>query len=390
MRSAAAWLVEWLWLLPHLTALVTLALLSLRLLSNLQFLRMARTQASQPATRMPRVSVLVPARDEAASIAACVTSLLDQRYVDLELVVLDDGSTDGTGDILDTLAMRDSRLTVSHTSEELPPGWNGKSYACHRLSQLATGEWLLFTDADTIHAPESIMWGVRQALALDVALLSAFPRQRTQTWSERILVSFIIDFIPLLTINFTALWRGRRTRIAANGQYLLAHAATYRSFGGHAQIHHALVDDFALANQFSAHGHGIALVDGGAMLTCRMYHNVHEVWNGFSKNLLGALSASPFDWKTLWIAPLFAWIYACLFVLPFVHLAASDQRTLAAVEICWLLLLRGLVVWRLRRPADELLTTPLAAWSVMALGIAAVYRRARNERIEWKGRDYAG
>ncbi len=212
----------------------------------------------------------------------------------------------------------------------------------------------------------------------------------SQTWSERILVSFIIDFIPLVAINFTALWRGKPARVAANGQYLLARAETYRAIGGHASVQRAVVDDFALASRFRACGYSIALVDGGAMLSCRMYHSFREVWNGFAKNLLGALTTTPLGWQTLWQAPLFAWLYACLFVLPFVHLASDGERALAVVEICWLLLLRGLVVWRLRRSPDEIVTTPLAAWGVMALGLVALYRRWRRLGITWKGRTYSG
>lgn len=390
MPGQIAWLSASLEMLSHLTALLALAALTFRLASNLRFWRLARQRAAAPPVRLPRVSVLVPARDEAASITACITSLLAQDYPDIEVIALDDGSTDGTGALLDALAMRDPRLTVLHQTGDPPPGWNGKSYACQQLASRATGDWLLFTDADTVHAPESVARGIRQALGLDVALLSAFPRQRVRTWSERILVSFIIDFIPLVAINFTALWRGKPARVAANGQYLLARAETYRAIGGHASVQRAVVDDFALASRFHACGYSIALVDGGAMLSCRMYHSFREVWNGFAKNLLGALTTAPLGWQALWQAPLFAWLYACLFVLPFVHLASGGERALAIVEICWLLLLRGLVAWRLRRSPDEIVTTPLAAWGVMALGLAALYRRWRRVGITWKGRTYSG
>lgn len=376
-------------LAPHLAALTTLALLSLRLLGNLWFLRRIRQRDAAPSALPPRVSVLVPARNEAATITACVQSLLEQRYANLEVIVLDDGSTDGTGELLDALRARYPALITLRAGDEPPPGWNGKSYACQRLADRATGEWLLFTDADTIHTPESVARGMTCALALDVTLLSAFPYQMVRTWSERILVSFLIDFLPLVSINIPALAGGKRTRVAANGQYLLAHASAYRALGGHASIASALVDDFALASRFQAQGQRIALIPGGEMLSCRMYTSASAVWNGFAKNLLGALSA-PQRWGTLLFAPLFALLYACLFVLPFAHLAASGERALALVEIGWLLALRAVVVWRLRRPLDEIVTTPLAAWGVMALGMVALFRRWRNQRILWKGRAYSG
>jgi chlorobactene glucosyltransferase len=374
-------------LLPHLVALALLPLLGARLASNLRFLRRVRHQSVQPAAPLPRVSVLVPARNEASTISSCVMSLLHQRYPDMEVIVLDDGSTDGTGQQLDTLRAVYPRLQVMHAADEPPPGWNGKSYACHRLAARATGDWLLFTDADTIHMPHSLERGITQALALDAALLSAFPYQRARTWSERILVSFIMDFIPLVTLDFEAMWRGSGRRIAANGQYLLARAETYRAIGGHAGIHGERVDDFALARRFRASGYTVALVDGTSMLSCRMYRTFREVWNGFSKNLLSALTASSSRRRfALWWAPLFAWCYACLFVIPFYNLVFNGRKALASVEICGLFLLRGLVAWNIKRPPDEVLTTPLAAWGVLALGMGTLYRRWRKRPVTWKGR----
>lgn len=387
-----------LWILPHLFALVLLPLLCGRLGWNLRFLRWVRSQAARPITQFPRVSVLVPARNEAASITSCVTSLLQQDYPDMEIIVLDDGSTDGTSQQLDVLSASHPHLTVIHTTDDPPLGWTGKNYACHRLAEQSTGEWLLFTDADTIHAPRSVLEGVTLATRLDTALLSAFPHQRTGTWAERIMVSFIIDFFPLIGLNFAAVWRGRARRTAANGQYVLVNAAAYRAIRGHASIRDALIDDFALAQRLRSFGYTVALVDGTAMLSCRMYHTFGEVWNGFSKNLLGALTASAQRMPTrtsgrmviLGWASLFAWCYACLFVIPFVNLVFSAHHGLAVIETCGLYLLRGIAVWHLRRPLHEVLTTPLAAWGVMALGLGALSRRVSNQPIAWKGRLYKG
>jgi chlorobactene glucosyltransferase len=341
---------------------------------------------------------LIPARDEADSITACVASLLSQTYSNFEVLVLDDGSTDGTSQLLDALQRQYPQLTVIHTVGDLPPGWNGKSYACHLLAQRATGEWLLFTDADTLHTPLSLERGLAQALALRADLLSALPYQRVETWSERLIVSFILDFLPLTSVNLAAMWRGRSRRLLANGQYLLARAQTYHALGGHAGIAHALVDDFALARRFRSQGYTIALVDGSSMLECRMYRSFREVWRGFSKNLLSALASStelPPDSSR---APQRHGVIAkvlrtSLFVLPSIQLLRRGQRPisrcLAALEVPWLLVLRGLVVRSLTRPPDEIATTPLAAWGVMAISLAALYRRWRRRPIVWKQRRYA-
>jgi chlorobactene glucosyltransferase len=381
-------------LVSHLVACSLLARMSLRLIANLRFLKLARRLPSLPALRSPRVSVLIPARNEASSIMACVTSLLSQKYPNMEALVLDDGSTDGTGQLLDTLKIQYPHLKVIHSADDPPAGWNGKSYACHRLAQHATGSWLLFTDADTVHSPVSIERGITQAMALHVRLLSAMPYQRVETWSERLMVSFIMDFLPLTTVNLDAMWRGRSARLLANGQYLLAHAQTYHAVGGHGAIARALVDDFALARRFRLRGYNVALVDGSPMLECRMYHRFQEVWRGFSKNLLSALTSSPASTSggslaNLIHASLFAWSYACVFVLPFVRLRRREQRTIAAIEVCWLLVLRGLVAMRIGRPPDEIVTTPISAWLVMAIGLRALYSRWRGRPIVWKQRHYA-
>lgn len=394
----------------HATTLGLLSFLTIRLGSNLRFLRMARIIARNQAVQLstehwPRVSVLVPARNEAETISACLASLLQQRYPDFEVIVLDDGSSDDTGNLIDAVAAHYPQLVVLHSTGNPPAGWTGKSYACARLAERATGEWLLFTDADTVHSAQSLEQGISLASRLHVSLLSAIPCQRTETWSERVLVSFLLDFLPLVAVSLRAMWHGpsggrRMPRVVANGQYVLVRAEKYRAVGGHASIRSALVDDFALARRFQDHGYTVALVDGTSLLACRMYRSAAEVWQGFSKNLLDALKMQSAPTSTLtsrgckhllrtyWTAPLFAWGYASLFVSPFASLIRGNQTRLARVEVCWLLLLRALVVWRLRRPLDEIFTTPLAAWSVLLLGMAALMRRIRGQPIVWKGRIY--
>jgi chlorobactene glucosyltransferase len=375
-------------LVSHVTALLLLIGMSVRLIANLRYLREAWQLARRPPSQSPRVSVLTPARNEVATIEACVTSLMRQRYPDVEVIVLDDGSTDGTGQLLDSLQARNPDLKVIHSTDDPPHGWNGKSYACHLLAQHATGDWLLFTDADTVHLPYSIQYGVAQAQRLAVDLLSAFPYQQTGTWSERIVVSFIVDFLPRVSVDFRGLWRGTSKTVLANGQYLLARASSYYAIGGHASLHDALIDDFALARRFRQCAYKAALVDGASQLQCRMYHSFREVQVGFAKNVLGALTAASLKRRARWWAPLFAWGYACIFVIPFFNLLFSQSRGLAIVEIAWLLLLRGLAGWSIRRPLSEILTTPLAAWFVMALGLDSLYRRWRNRTVMWKGRVY--
>ena len=124
------------------------------------------------------------------------------------------------------------------------------------------------------------------------------------------------------------------------------------------------------------------------MLQCRMYHGARKVWQGFSKNLWLALeNTSGQNRPPAWV-PLFMWAYACLFVLPFVFLFSAQEQLPALLTLIWLGLLRGIAGWHMQRPLAEIITTPLAAWGVMALGLNALIRRWRRQPVEWKGRRY--
>ncbi|MAS37443.1 MAG: hypothetical protein CL610_25815 [Anaerolineaceae bacterium] len=371
----------------YLTALALLLALSIRLWRNLRFLCFAGRPVTD-ATELPAVSVLVPARNEAHNITACVESLAQQDYPTLEIIVLDDQSTDGTYAQLMALTAKFPALRVMRNTTPPPPGWNGKSYACHLLSAQASGAWLLFTDADTVHTSRSVSSGMSQARRLNVDLLTALPYQRTGSWPEKVMVSFIMDFLPLLGVDLWRMWRRNSEQVLANGQYMLVQAATYRALGGHEAIKGALVDDFALAQHFTRHGATIAFVNGISMLTCRMYGNGREVWHGFSKNMLLALQTNA-RWP-VWKALLFAWGFASLFVLPpLIALLYPNDRWLALLLAGWLLVLRAAVVLHFRRPAHEILTTPLAAVGVMLLGLNTLYLKRRNRPIRWKDRPYS-
>src|SRR5690606_11326822 len=243
-----------------------------------------------------------------------------------------------------------------------------------------------FTDADTIHMPTSIAQGIAQAESLGVDLLSTFPHQITGSWSERLVVSFVLDFLPLVGLDLTDVWRGI-SGVAANGQYLLVRASTYRAIDGHRAVSNAIVDDFALAKHVRLNGYRIALVDGTTMLSCRMYRSAREVWDGFSKNILLALQTSSTEKRPWWWGLAFIWGYASLFVHPFL-LLMSSYRLPSALVIGWLGILRVVVNWRFNQPLINVLTTPIAAWSVMAFGLNAWFRRMRGGHIVWKDRAY--
>ena len=228
------------------------AVLWLIALSNTWVLRRARRHA--PPAHLPRVSVLVPARNEEANIERCVASLLAQDYPDFEVLVLDDESTDGTGCILARLAAADPRLRVL-SGRPLEAGWRGKNWACAQLAAQANGELLFFTDADTHHQPQTLRAFATALIGEGADLLGGFPRQEVETLGEQ----FIVPFFSWVVYCFTPLALGYRLRFpalsTAVGQALLFRRAAYEGIGGHRAVRAAIVEDLALARQIKAHGY---------------------------------------------------------------------------------------------------------------------------------------
>lgn len=233
----------------------------------------------KPAT----VSVLIPARDEAQCIGECLRHVLFHSGQDIEVLVLNDGSTDSTGTICHAIALHDSRVSVLDGGE-LPKGWNGKQYACWRLAQAAKGEWLLFIDADVWLEPDSIERLVAAARLGGIDLLSGFPFQVTITWSEKLL----IPLMHFILLGYLPLARMRSTfgpEFAAGcGQLFLARKSAYVLCGGHQAIAASRHDGIKLPRAFRAHSLKTDIFDATDIAQCRMYQNAAEVFRGLSKN----------------------------------------------------------------------------------------------------------
>ncbi|WP_250030442.1 glycosyltransferase [Paractinoplanes maris] len=227
-----------------------------------------------------RVAVLLPVRDEAGRVGACVESLLAQRVPELTIHVLDDGSTDGTAEIVRSLAGDKVRL---HTGAALPAGWLGKPYACQQLADAAgDADVLSFVDADVVLEPGAIAAAVTELRRAGAGLLSPYPRivgagrlvQPLLQWSW-------LTFLPLRAMERSP----RPSLAAAGGQWLVIDAAAYRKAGGHAAVRTEILEDIALARAVKRTGGRIALADASGWATCRMYDSWPELTAGYAKSL---------------------------------------------------------------------------------------------------------
>jgi chlorobactene glucosyltransferase len=370
--------------IQHQTSLVVFRLVLLLIaLRNLRALRRLGEWGLPP--RFPRLSVPVPARNEETNIDPCVRSLLAQEYPDFEVLVLDDESSDATAQILASLAAEDDRLQVLK-GRPLPSDWLGKHWACHQLAQAAQGELLVFTDADTRHHPHTLRDAVAALLAEEAHVASALPQQIAGSWAERL----IVPVIPWAIFSFVPLglaYRLQRPALSATvGYFMLFRRQAYEEVGGHAAVRQHAADDIALGRRIVTHGLRWRLVDGAKHIRCRMYHSYHQVFEGFSKNLIAA-----FEYRVLIFVFVWLWV-GILFLEPVIVLALGLTQAvpnlslgLAATGVGVSLVLWGLTHWRLGFPLYLALLYPLTIILTVIIAMFSMVLTVAG-RTTWKGR----
>jgi chlorobactene glucosyltransferase len=333
----------------------------------------------------PFVSVLIPARNEAHRIEPCLHSLCRQEYPAYEVVVLDDESTDGTWEVLTRLqAQYPERLRIVRGAP-LPPGWVGKPWACFQLSQHARGQWFLFADADTVFHPLALASVMQLQRRCGWRFFSLVPEEEMKSLVERLL-------IPLLYIAYFGYVPDRWRRYlpsfhAASGQAFLIEAKLYRELGGHAAVKAELVEDLALGRRVARHCGNAPVVDGTALVRCRMYTSSAEAFAGFSKNTYPAMG---YQW---WVLAAFIAHLLWLFVLPPVAALAGLLAgkwlwvTLGSAGYALATLLRWQVSRRFRLPWAQQWLQPLAALTACLIALNS-FRWSITGRLRWKERLY--
>lgn len=361
-------------------------LILLVVLSNLWILLRARRHP--PPLVFPKVSILVPARNEENNIAACVRSLLSQDYPDFEVIVIDDQSSDATRIILAQIAEAEPRLRVLD-GDPPPDGWLGKNWACFQLAQQAQGDLLLFTDADTFHRPQTLRAIVTALMGEQADLLTGFPRQKVHTWGERLLV----PFFTWAFYCFNPLAITHRLRLPALsdavGQMMLFRRQAYQAIGGHNQIRASIIDDLTLARRIKAAGLRGRVAYIADLIHCRMYRGSRAAFNGFAKNLFAA-----FDFRLLGFAFGFSWL-AVLFWQPLVVLALSligraPQAQMDELAFCIGLstLLWLIPYWAQGVPLGLAFIYPLTLLANEMVALQSL-RLSLSGRLTWKDRTLA-
>jgi hypothetical protein len=368
------------------TALVLAAIPALLTLFNLKVFLPAPEQGR--AFEEPAVSVLVPARNEAAAIEPCVRAILDNRDVDLEVVVLDDASTDGTDAIVRKLAENDSRVRLVH-GWPLPSGWCGKQHACAQLAEAASHDTWVFLDTDVLLSPDAVRRCVAFLDASQASLVSGFPRQVTGSFLEWLL----LPLIHFVLLGFLPIARSRMDNspgmAAGCGQLFVTRRGDYLRAGGHTAIRASLHDGIKLPRAFRRAGLRTDIFDATDIASCRMYSRSLDVWKGLSKNATEGIG-SPAT------------------ILPFTILLAGGQL------LPWLLVAWGLATgwqgwpaWavpgsfvavalsslprileagRFRQSSMSVLAHPLGVSVFLAIQWVALVRRLLGLQTSWRGR----
>ena len=336
------------------------------------------------------VTVVIPARNESATIATVVGSVLASTYQPLEIVVVDDRSTDDTAAIVERLAMEDGRLRLVR-GEPLPEGWYGKPWACVQGYRAAQGDLLLFTDADTRHEPELLARAVGALRAERSDLVTVAPRQRCETFWERVVMPQIWLLLAL-RYHPSRVNRARRQRdVIANGQFILVSRESYEAVGTHGAVRDEVAEDLALAQAFLRAGRKLHFAFAERLMQTRMYRSLPELIEGWSKNVyLGGRRSFPEEPRLRALVPLMLLAGFLFWLAPPVVLAITAATgpvgRAAAVASALSALFWMAISYGMRIPAWYGLLYPLGA--LMGLYIAARSTWRGSRRVEWRGRIY--
>jgi glycosyltransferase involved in cell wall biosynthesis len=350
-------------------------------------------ESAAPPENPPLVSVVIPARNEARNIERCLRSVLSNDYPRFEVVVVNDGSTDATGNIAQSIAAADNRARVIET-EGLPEGWFGKQWACETGARATSGEIILFADADTTQSSDLITRSVNAMLRRNADLFSVLGRQELGTFWERLIQPQIFTIMSVRYGGTESVTRSRFVKDKiANGQCLFVRRSTYEEFGGHSLVKSHVADDMMLAQRYFARGRRVVLEEGIHQLSTRMYTSLGELVRGWGKNVFaGGRDSVPFGLFGRLLFPLLLLSGPLFNLVPALVLIASLVVPVSSALLLWATIAEvAMLVWWIylyssigESPFYSLLS-PLGALMVFYIFLRAALR---GQRVLWKGRQY--
>ncbi|NNG16993.1 MAG: glycosyltransferase [Gemmatimonadales bacterium] len=367
--------------LPWLAPFIVLARLASR----------SPSLSDAPATQAGLVSIIVPARNEADNIEAMVRSVLATTYEPVEILIVDDCSTDRTRDIVRSLAQEDGRVRLIEGAP-LAPGWFGKPWACVQGYRLAAGDYLVFTDADTRHEPPLLAHAIGAARQHQADLVTISPRQLCLTFWERVIMPQVLvilgsRFTPKVVNNPRS---GRD--VIANGQFILVTRESYEAVGTHEVVRGEVAEDLGLAQRYFGASRKMHFAFAESLMATRMYRSLAGLIEGWSKNMfLGARQSYPSEPLRRALMPLLLAFAFVFWLVPpaFLLVAALGvQHTLfdaAVAATIASIIFWGTVSFGMAIPPIYALAYPLGAMMTLF-----IYGRSlwRGKRVEWRGREY--
>ena len=350
-------------------------------------------ESGDPPPDVPSVSVVIPARNEARNVARCLASVLGNNYPAFDVVVVDDQSSDGTGDIARSTAAGDRRVQVIETGSP-PEGWFGKQWACQTGANATEGEILLFADADTVQSRDLITRSVNMIQRRSADLFSILGRQELGSFWERLVQPQVFGIMSVRYGGTESITRSRFvSNKIANGQCLFVRRDSYEELGGHSLVKSHVADDLMMAQRYFARGKRVVVAEGLNQLSTRMYTSLAELIGGWGKNVFAAGRDSvPFGWFgrklfpfLLFSGPTFGFVPAVVLLLGAVVALPQSVFVWAIIAQAALLLWWGYVYWQIDESPLYALLAPLGALVVFYIFFRAALR---GNRVVWKGRSY--
>ncbi|GJL77753.1 MAG: glycosyl hydrolase [Nitrospinaceae bacterium] len=355
---------------------------------TLNLIHLVRVESVRgPLRSSPFLSVCVPARDEARDIKACLTSLLNQEYPHFEVIVVDDHSTDGTGDIIESLATEFPNL-IHLEGQALPSGWLGKPFALHQAVRKAKGEVLIFTDADPVFQPHALTSAVHAMTTKDLDMMTLMPGTEFVSFWERAVQPVVFAFIAALS-RFKKINSPNSTSAMGFGAFIMVNKKVYERIGGHESVKGEVLEDVMLAKTAKRAGCKLLAADAKSIFSIRMYHSLREIWTGWRKNIFIAMKKSVL--RTLYyICMILGFLVTPNLVLLW-NIFEATGIIASGMALISFLMMAGTSIHlcdEIRLERWNAFLFPLGAFIMTAIMLNSMFQVLFNKQTEWRGRNY--